>query len=560
MNNQDTSAKAAGNTSNKDGDKEFRFKQEFIDLYSELELNTLLDKIASKICDYTGCEEASIFLYDSIKEELYFHIATGKKQEMLKKLILKKGEGIVGWVAEHNESVVVNDCSNDSRFTNVADKKTNFVTQSLLAVPVSRDGKFLGVLESINKVDGEFDNDDRQLMEAIANFVSIPLQNAMLFNKVRSEIKDKEQLIELGKIVSRSFGLEDVFNALKNIITDIITPLEINVMVKSQGKTYKLLSNEDAPYKDQGIEETQMGSTHALYPLKTENKVLGLLELKISKKLPDEVVSLIRGVAIFAAISIDKFEMHARMLEKERIEKELQIARDIQQSFLLNEKVLLKGIDASFVNIPSSEVGGDYYDIVKLSDNETIFTINDISGHGVPASLLMAILRANFTYRIKKDNHVLTTIDYLNNLIAETTESNLYVTSFTYRLDRKSMKCNYINAGHNPPFLFRGDEVIELKEGATVLGMFPDIQRWEVELDIEEGDVLVLYTDGVIEAENPGGEQFSGERLKTLVLDSIRRGLDADSIREQLVVRLKEFVEKSHFEDDVTFVITRIVA
>ena len=106
-------------------DKELQFKKEFINLYSELNLSTLLDKIADKICDYLNCEESSIFLYDSIKEELFFEIATGRKKEELKKIVLKKGEGLVGWVAEHDKSVIVNDCARDPRFTAIADEKTN---------------------------------------------------------------------------------------------------------------------------------------------------------------------------------------------------------------------------------------------------------------------------------------------------------------------------------------------------------------------------------------------------------------------------------------------------
>jgi serine phosphatase RsbU (regulator of sigma subunit)/putative methionine-R-sulfoxide reductase with GAF domain len=540
-------------------EKELRFKQEFIELYSELDLNALLDKMADKICDYLNCEETSMFLYDSVKENLYFQIATGEKQEELKKIVLKKGEGVVGWVAEHNRSLTVNDCAKDPRFTGMTDKKTRFITHSLIAVPVSRDQNFLGVLECINKKDGEFDEEDRELLEAIAHFISIPLQNAMLFKKVRGETKEKEQLIELGKTVSRSFSLDEVFKTLRDIISDIIDPIEINVMVKTQDKTYKLIPNEQVPYQDKGILETTIDSTQAVFPLKTEDKLLGFLELKIRKKIPDEIVSLIRGTAIFAAISIEKFEMHTRMLEKERLEKELDIARNIQQSFLLNEQVSIDGLDTAYVNIPSSVVGGDYYDIVTLNENETIFTINDISGHGIPASLLMSIFRTNFTYRIKK-GRMLDTIVHLDNLIAETTEINLFVTSFTCRLDSKNMKCSYINAGHNPPLLFRKNRVLELGEGEMVLGIFPGIERREFELDLQEGDLLILYTDGVSEAENPAGDQFTAERLKTFLKDCIRQDLDAETIKEKLILELKQHVGNDYFEDDVTFIIVKLIA
>jgi serine phosphatase RsbU (regulator of sigma subunit)/putative methionine-R-sulfoxide reductase with GAF domain len=538
-------------------DKELQFKNEFIELYSELDLDALLDKMADKICDYLSCEAASMFLYDSRKEELYFESATGEKQEELKKIVLKKGEGLVGWVAEYYESVIVNDCSKDPRFTAVTDKKTNFITNSILAVPVQMNRNFLGVLEAVNKKRGVFDQHDQNLLESIASFISIPLQNAMLFKKVMTETKEKERLIELGKIVSLSFDLDEVFTTLKDIISEIIEPLEINVMVKSQDMTYHLIPNKKTPYRETEIEETTIDAKQAVFPLRVKDETLGYLEIKSDKKFPDEIVSLIRGIAIFAAISIEKFEMHIHVLERERIEKELQIAKNIQRSFLPDEKkIALKGMDVACLNIPSSEVGGDYYDIVQLNENETIFTINDISGHGIPASLPMSIFSANFKYRVKKDKDMLTTITHLDNLLAETTDASQFVTSFTCCVNTKDRELKYLNCGHHPTFIFREDQIIELKEGEAPLGLFPGLPRTTTKVNIEKNDLVLLYTDGIIEAENPQGEQFYYDRLKDCIKTNMH--LPAESIKEKLIRELKEYVNADHFDDDVTFLIIKI--
>jgi serine phosphatase RsbU (regulator of sigma subunit)/putative methionine-R-sulfoxide reductase with GAF domain len=538
-------------------DKELQFKKEFIDLYSELDLDSLLDKMADKICDYLSCEAASMFLYDSRKEELYFESATGEKQEELKKISLKKGEGLVGWVAEHNESVIVNDCSKDPRFTAVTDKKTDFVTSSILAVPVQMNRNFLGVLEAVNKKEDVFDEHDQILLESIASIISIPLQNAMLFKKVMTETKEKERLIELGKIVSLSFDLDEVFTTLKNIITEIIEPLEINVMVKSQDRTYHLISNKKTPFRETEVEETTIDTKQAIFPLRVKDETLGYLEIKSNKKFPDEIVSLIRGIAIFAAISIEKFEMHIQVLERERIEKELQIAKNIQRSFLPDEKqIALKGMDVACLNIPSSEVGGDYYDIVQLNENETIFTINDISGHGIPASLPMSIFSANFKYRVKKDKDMLTTINHLDNLLAETTDASQFVTSFTCSVNIEDRVLKYFNCGHHPTFIFRKDQIIELKEGEAPLGLFPGLPRTITKVNIEKNDLVLLYTDGIIEAENPQGEQFDYNRLKNCM--KTNKHLPAESIKEKLIRELKEFINADNFDDDVTYVIIKI--
>jgi serine phosphatase RsbU (regulator of sigma subunit) len=273
------------------------------------------------------------------------------------------------------------------------------------------------------------------------------------------------------------------------------------------------------------------------------------------KAIPQEIITLFRGLAIFAAISIEKFRLVEQMLEKERMDRELQIAKEIQQSFLLSGDVSISGLDVAFVNIPSSAVGGDYYDIISLSDHEKVFTINDISGHGVPASLIMSIFRANFTYRIKRDRDMGVTINHLNKLLAETTEPNLYVTSFTCLIDTKQQRLQYINCGHVRPFIVRGEEIVKLEEGGTVLGMFPDLDFQPVTTNLEKKDLIAFFTDGIIEAENPKGEQYSLERLAEFMK---RNNLfKADFIKKKFIEELKQHTGKDNFEDDVTFMIVK---
>lgn len=538
-------------------EKASHFRKEFGDLYGVIDLKSLLNKITDKMRHYLNCRETSIFLYNSKREELSFETATGERQDDLKKIVLKKREGVVGWVADSEKRLIINDCEKDPRFSSKTDRMTDFKTGSILAVPVLMDKNLLGVLEAINKIDGTFNEDDAELLDYIAGIIAIPLQNAMYFKKVKEETKEKDQFIELAKTISHAFDLEEVFKSLKEILSELVNPIEINVLVESHGKVYHLISDETAPSPQESLDETVINKHQVVFPLRTNKKRLGLLEVKVEERIPDEMLSLIRGISVFAAISIEKFEMATQMIEKEKIEKELQIAKEIQQSFLLNEKIDIKGAEVTYINIPSSEVGGDYYDIVKLDDEKTIFTINDISGHGIPASLLMSIFRSNFTYRIKKDKDMRTTLSHLNNLIAETTDANLYVTSFTCRYDAKKRSLVYLNAGHNPPFLFRKKDVIELKEGSLTVGMFPDVSYTTAEIEVKKKDLLVLYTDGLIEAENNAGFQFSYERFKEFF--QANKHLDVESLKEKLIAKLRDFVGKDDFEDDITFIIIKFL-
>jgi sigma-B regulation protein RsbU (phosphoserine phosphatase) len=537
--------------------REEQFKQEFIDLYAEIDLHSLLDKIAKKINHYLHCEESAIFLYSPHREELYFEIVTGAKEEELKRIVLKKGEGVVGWVAMHNRSVVINDTAKDSRFTSVTDVKTNFKTRSIAAVPVRMEDKLLGVLEAVNSVSKTFSEEDRQLLEYISHFIAIPLQNALLFKDATREKDEKGQLIELGKIISSSIDLDQVFRSLKSIISRIVEVVEIRVTVAFQNKVYGLVNDQTQPIEKPVIPKTSIHRNLAVFPLKTGNRQVGFMQIEAARNIPPELRSLMEGVAVFTAIAIERIEMVERMVEKEKIDRELKIARSIQQSFLFSGKCPSEQLDVAYVNIPSSQVGGDYYDIVLLNDDETIFSINDTCGHGVSASLLMSVFSASFKYRIKKDRDIVTTISHLNNLIAETTAPNQYVTSFTCLVNAPRQRLHYVNCGHCAPILVGSGGVRELAEGSFPLGMFRDVQYQLVETAWHAGDLIAFFTDGIIEAENPGGTEYSKQRLIDFLEGHRRR--PAEEIKRKLIADLRKHIQKDVFEDDITFIMVKHV-
>ena len=532
-----------------------RFKEEVLDLYSEVNLGSLLEKITASIKEYMGSEEASIFIYDSEKEELTFETATGKKEKELKQIILKKGQGVAGWIAEQRRGVIINDCQSDPRYTIMVDQKTLFHTRSLLGVPVQMEGRVLGVLEAVNKKRGKFSSDDLQVLEQMAGFLAIPLQNAVLFRAITRETLAKERLIELGKKISASADISGVLTALKEIICGEIQPLAACVHVSSENKEYDLLANCSREKEAAECLGTAIGRVNGRFPLRAEGAVLGYLDICSEKMISEESAALFRGLAAFMAISLEKFRLYCQMLEKEKMDKELQIARDIQQSFLLQQPQNFPGLDIAFLNIPSSKVGGDYYEIIPLNDREIIFSVNDVSGHGIPASLLMAIFRSNFVFQLRQGGDISATISHLNRLIAETTEPNLFVTSFTAKLDCEAGILSYINAGHPPPLVVRGTDILTLTDGGLVVGLFADVVYSVSRFAMQPGDVLIFYTDGVIEAENEKDEEYSLARLGAAAVS--RQNLSAAAIQAALIEDIEKFCCRSDFTDDITLMIVK---
>jgi len=152
---------------------------------------------------------------------------------------------------------------------------------------------------------------------------------------------------------------------------------------------------------------------------------------------------------------------------------------------------------------------------------------------------------------------MVTTISHLNNLIAETTEANLFVTSFTCILNMDKGEINYVNAGHNSPFILRGKEVIKLDEGSLAVGLFPDVPFTVAENQLKPNDIMVLYTDGIVEAENPEGEQYSFDGLVEFIKKN--REYNAKEIKELVIKELEKYTKNTHFEDDITFIIIKCI-
>ncbi len=327
------------------------------------------------------------------------------------------------------------------------------------------------------------------------------------------------------------------------------------VHVSNEKKEYDLLANSSRSKEDVECLGTTIGRVKSRFPLRAEGVVLGYLDIQSEKPISDEAASLFRGLAAFMAISLEKFRFVRQMLEKEKMEKELQIARDIQQSFLLQQPQQFPGLDIAFLNIPSSKVGGDYYEIIALNDREIIFSVNDVSGHGVPASLLMAIFRSNFVFQLHRGGDIAATIGYLNRLIAETTEANLFVTSFSAKLDRGTGTLSYINAGHPSPLVVRGGELLSLDAGSMVVGMFADVDYPVSGFAMQPGDVLLMYTDGVIEAENENGEEYSLARLGAGAVSL--RDRPAAAIQAALIEDLRSHCRRRDFSDDVTLMVVK---
>ena len=235
------------------------------------------------------------------------------------------------------------------------------------------------------------------------------------------------------------------------------------------------------------------------------------------------ILVLVIGV-VAAAVSVNIMvieEMRERLGEyyrdvqhRERVERDLRTARMVQNAMLPSDIPDLPAVQIAARSLPAKEVGGDYFDFIPLPDGRCLFAVADVAGKGLPAALLMSALRAGLRTLADESADLPEMTARLNRLILASSDKFNYITFVLGVLDPETRRFSYVNAGHNPPLHFKSDgNVVEQDPGDLVLGVMPDIEYHAKELLLEPGEVLAIYTDGMIEQHGLGDADFGLDRL-----------------------------------------------
>jgi sigma-B regulation protein RsbU (phosphoserine phosphatase) len=293
-------------------------------------------------------------------------------------------------------------------------------------------------------------------------------------------------------------------------------------------------------------------------PIISNDEVIGVFDLEsdhVNVYTQDDLQVLML-LASQVAIIIEKVMLHEQLVEKKRLEGQLEVARQVQLELLPPADPDLEGFDISAYNFPTEEVSGDYYDWVRIYNDQIGMVIADVSGKGVPAALLMAFLRASLRAAIHIGYAPHISMAKVNYLLWESIERNQFVTAFYGVLDASNKTLAYTNAGHNPPLLLDKDGNARfIERGGLPLGMFRDTRYYEYYLSIEPGQVIVLYTDGVTEATGAAGEEYGRERLASAVLKA--QNLSAREMVSLLHKDVIDWTDGQGADDDITFFIIK---
>lgn len=255
-------------------------------------------------------------------------------------------------------------------------------------------------------------------------------------------------------------------------------------------------------------------------PIISKGVVIGCINLEADRVGAFRVDSLrlLENLASYAAVALDRAQIHRELVQARELERELDIARQIQMNLLPKSAPVFEGYDIAGLNVPSLQIGGDYYDYIQIENKDLGLVVADVAGKGVAAGLVMSGLRAALRARVETIYSIKRVLSDINRFLVESTGADRFVTAAYGVLNRPTGRFTFVNAGHNPSLLLHPDGREEwLRTGGPLLGVLSEARFEHGFVDLLPGSILVMYTDGIVEAGGDVGEEYGGERLVRLV-------------------------------------------
>ena len=318
---------------------------------------------------------------------------------------------------------------------------------------------------------------------------------------------------------------------------------------------------DDLTILEASRENDMLEAFDVVIPVKHKGKalaylLLGRLDRKGIKTQHKSDLEFVQTISNIISVAIENKRLFKENVQQEMLKRELEMAKEVQSMFIPSSLPQDEHFDFAAVYKPVRQIGGDYYDFIRLSDREVMFCMADVSGKGVAAALLMANFQAYLRARVSVNTDLQSLVSELNDHVVLAAKGEKFITLFIARYTIDNQMLEYVNAGHNPPVLCSGNEILVLTSGTTGLGMLEKLHRLESGLiRIDHGSMLVCYTDGLVEQENEGGDDFGIEQLQELVLE--HKHLNSAAFNEMLIKTFTSHKGEQPSLDDVSLLTCR---
>ena len=501
------------------------------------------------------------------------------------KIVIKNSKGLSDDIIDNFPDLSDDEkCFSDNRL-----KKFMNSAKLKAAEKIISSDKFIGLVclgEKLNKTD--YTKDDLEFLKTILNISATAIQNSIKINelqKVNRELDSKINRLSSLFELSKEFGFfSESSKVARLLIFSIIGQFLVSkyAVISFEGDDIQLLESK---YDDKdlikGLKQCDCEMITAsmnkhdikkslpllneigvdlIVPMEVQGRTKGLILLgeRITKQTYSEAdIEFIYSVGSLAIISIENKRLFLEELEKQKMEEELDLAREIQQNLLPQSLPGFSNFDIAAVNMSSKQVGGDYYDVIQFDENNFYIAIADVSGKGTPASLLMANIQAFLQVVCRHDMEIEKSTGLINDLISANTSDGRFITFFWAIINNEEKKMTYVNAGHNQPLLIRNGKIKKLNKGGMILGVMETTIPYDSEtINLQKDDVIVLFTDGISEAMNKESEEFSDKRLEEHSIKLV--SLSAQEILDGIKNEVTDFTRGTSQSDDLTMLVLKV--
>jgi serine phosphatase RsbU (regulator of sigma subunit) len=577
----------------------YRISQTF---NSSLDLDDVLNRVMDEVIEATGAERGFIMALQP-NGELGFRVARGIDHQNLRGADLQISKSIVRQVIETCQPILTKNATSDSRWN---DKTTgvDLRLKSIICVPMICTDDSQGAIYVENSVQqGAFSERELELLTAIAANASVAVQNAQLFHDLQDQIQTLNLLYEISADLTSRLDLDQLLTAtLQRVQQALAAPAASLLTIEGDELVFQVAlgekSEEIKPFRipidqgiagwvvqnDQGVIVNNAQEDPRFYqeadfksgfitksiiaaPLRVKDQAIGVVEL-FNKKggFTQTDLELLTSIASTAAIAIDNARLYKTAVEKGRMERELQMALNVQTGLLPHKIPQLDGWDFAAHWQPARQVSGDFYDFIHLRGaSHTLFggqpalgmVIADVTDKGMPAALFMAFTRSIIRANLHQVSSPAEGINQANHLICEESTRGLYVTLFYGQLNPDTGDLAYVNAGHNPPLFYNAATrtLKRLMPSGIPLGVVEDFEYKQSHITLGPGDFVFCYTDGITEAIDPDNQEFGLERLEKVILAD--RAASAKELMEAVERNVAEFTVTDTLFDDTTILVIK---
>jgi sigma-B regulation protein RsbU (phosphoserine phosphatase) len=570
----------------------FRERSELLDFLLEvtgatsntLDLDQLLSNVADIVKKVISYDLFAILLYSERRQDLRIRYAVGHREELVRNLAIRLGEGITGAAAAEREPILVADVRTDHRYLNALD-----AVRSELAVPMLAGSMLVGIIDVQSTRERAYTEYDRALLRLIASRVASSIDNARLHRRVERQNRTLRTLARISQEFASILELDELLGTIAETVRNLINYDAFSILLVDEQQ--KALRHRVSVRHDQRvkIDNVPLGKgitgaaaesrvpvsvndtladpryiashpdirSEVAVPLIVKDRVVGVMDLESDRVgyFTDDHVRTLSLLAPQIATSVENARLYEEVAQRQRrMEEDLMAARELQTWLLPTEPPDLANLQTAIGLRPAREISGDIYDFSQHDDDHATLAFGDVSGKGAAAALYGSLMSGLLRTVARRRRNPSALMKALNEaLVARKVEAR-YVTLLVMLWHPHSRSFEMSNAGALPPMICRQGELLKLRVEGVPLGLLPDRDYEEISFQAQTGDVIVLYSDGIPDHLGPEGDEYGRARLAKVVLASYK--LTAQGVIDAIFADLDRF--NPELFDDQTLVVLKV--